>query len=140
MKTFNLLNRLPLLGFVVSVGFLTPAPLHAGSVSLTCPETLDVAETAPAPTEWEVAIASGAHTFSRLSIYDGKPHGQAALQPDNGDERTTIYRWILGDAAGDLWVECAYKKTNATVVRHLDKGLHVCNAYLKEATTSLTCE
>ena len=113
----------------------------ADPVSVQCPETLDMTQTAAAIGDWQIYTASSTtHTFSRLKIYNGHPQGKVVLAPDNADEQPVNYRWALGDAGDNLWVECSYHGSTTRLVRQLAKGLHSCQSEKLDNTMGLSCQ
>ena len=113
----------------------------ADPVSVQCPETLDMTQTAATVGDWQVyASSSTTHAFSRLRIYNGHPQGKVVLDPDNADEQPANYRWALGDAGDNLWVECSYHGSTTRLVRQLAKGLHSCQSQKLDNTMGLSCQ
>ena len=113
---------------------------QADPVTVQCPETLDVAQTAPAVGDWQVYSTTATHAFSRLKIYNGHPQGKVVLDPDNADDQPAEYRWTLGDAGDNLWVECDYHGATTRLIRQLSKGLRSCQSEKQDHTIILSCE
>ena len=114
--------------------------VRADPVTVQCPDSLDVTQTAEAVGDWQVYSTSTTHTFSRLKIYNGHPQGKMALDPDNADEQPANYRWTLGDAGDTLWVECDFHGATTRLVRQLPKGLHSCESEKQDHKIVLSCE
>src|SRR5471032_3269350 len=110
----------------------------ADPVTVQCPENLDVTQTAAAAADWQVYASSATHGFSRLKIYNGHPQGKIVLGPNNAEEQPTNYRWTLGDAGDNLWVECSYHGSTTRLVRQLAKGLHSCQSQKQDRTMALS--
>ena len=113
----------------------------ADPVTVQCPDNLDVTQTAAPVGDWQVyASSSASHAFSRLKIYNGHPQGKVILDPDNSEEQPANYRWTLGDAGDNLWVECSYHGSTTRLVRQLAKGLHSCQMEKLDNTMGLNCQ
>jgi len=113
----------------------------ADPVVVQCPETLEMTQTAAAIGDWQIYTSSTTtHAFSRLKIYNGHPQGKVILDPNNADEQPANYRWTLGDAGDNLWVECSYHGSTTRLVRQLAKGLHSCQSEKLDNTMGLSCE
>lgn len=113
---------------------------EADPVTVQCPETLSTTEKAEAVGHWQVYISSVTHSFSRVKIYSGQPQGKIVLDPDNADEQAWDYRWTLGDAGNDIWVECSYHSSAARLTQQLPKGLHSCESEKAGTSLTLRCE
>jgi hypothetical protein len=134
------MNRSGWIALCAVLALLGAGAAKAEPVTVQCPETLDVTQTAVAVGDWQVYAASGTHAFSRLKIYSGHPQGKVALAPDNGEEQPADYRWALGDAGDHLWVECSYHGSSTRLVRPLAKGLHSCQMEKLDNTMGLSCQ
>jgi hypothetical protein len=134
----NRFHRLALAGWLV---FLGAGAALCEPVSVQCPEKLGVSENAAAVGDWQVFVSSNAHAFTRLRIYNGHPQGKVVLDADNAaDEQPPNYRWTLGDAGDNLWVECAYHASAVRLIQHLPKGLRSCRALKSDTSLGLSCE
>ena len=135
------MNRSRWITAVVGLILFGAGAAKADPVTVSCPETLDVAQTAAAVGDWQVyAAASSTHAYSRLKIYNGHPQGKVVLDPDNADERPANYRWTLGDAGDTLWIECSYHGSTTRLVRQLPKGLHSCQSEKQGSAMGLSCQ
>jgi hypothetical protein len=115
--------------------------VRADPVVVQCPERLSVNETTIAVGNWQVFVSSNPYAFSRLRLYNGHPQGSIVLDADNAaDEQASNYRWTLGSAGDNLWVECAYHASAVRLVQQLPKGLHSCRAQKSETSMGLSCE
>src|ERR1700690_1034194 len=126
--------------FVACLVLLTRCLVRADSVTVQCPESLDVTQTAATIGDWQVYGSTATHAFSRLHIYNGPPSGKVTLDPDNADEQPVNFRWTLGDAGNTLWVECTYHGATTRLIRQLPKGLHSCESQKVEKTMAIACE
>jgi hypothetical protein len=130
-------ERIALCGLVVLLG---AGVAKSDPVTVQCPETLDVTQTAAATGDWQVYASSATHAFSRLKIYNGHPQGKVVLGPNNAEEQPANYRWTLGDAGDNLWVECSYHGSTTRLVHQLAKGLHSCQSEKLDNTMGLSCQ
>jgi hypothetical protein len=126
---------------VFLAGALFAADLvNAAPVNLQCPESIEVMQSATPVEDWQIHLSTMTHIFRELRIYSGHPKGGVVLDPNNADEKPTNFRWTLGDAANDLWVECAYRGAATRLIKNLPKGLHACRTAKANNTLSLYCE
>jgi len=135
-KSVKLLRLITLMFWAFGMNTLA----HAATVRLKCPKTLDVQETAGAVPGWQIEVSSSAHTFARMRLYSGPPENKLLLDPDNGDDDPTDYRWTLGDAGNNLWVRCDYHGTAARLVQSLPKGLSSCQLLTVDKDITLYCQ
>jgi hypothetical protein len=127
--------------FLVGAFWKSSVLAQAASVTVQCPERLDVTDNATTVGDWQVYVTSNVHTFSRFRIYNGHPQGKVVLDADNAsDEQPYDYRWTLGDAGDHLWVECAFHASAVRLIQPLAKGLHSCRAFKLANTLGLSCE
>jgi hypothetical protein len=132
--------RLGKAAFFAMILLFYAAAANAGPVSVQCPDKVDVAENAAAVGNWQVYVASATHSFSRLRIYNGQPQSKVVLDPDDADEQAENYRWTLGEAGDNLWVECSFHASAIRLIQQLPKGLHSCEAEKAGSSLSITCE
>lgn len=113
---------------------------RADTVNLQCPATLKVQQSANAVGAWQVYMSTSSHPFSRLRLYSGNPQAKLLLDPDNGDDDPSDYRWTLGEAGNNLWVECDYRGTSARLIQPLPKGLSSCQLIKSDHVLTLYCQ
>jgi hypothetical protein len=99
--------------------------------NLSCPDTVEVAETATPVKGWNAGGGGKAgHKFERVSIYNGKSGGQEyELAPD--DEKKTaakiVQTWNLKDYRSmPLFLRCRYRDTSVVLVSDLAPALTTC--------------
>lgn len=99
--------------------------------TLSCPETVDVAETATGIKGWNTGGGGKTeHKFERVSIYNGKAGGEEyELAPD--DEKKTggkiVQTWNLKDYRKmNLFLRCRYHDTSVLLFSDLAPALTTC--------------
>ncbi len=127
------LNK-PLL-LLLALPLALPPPAHSqanqSTGSISCPASLNVTETAIAPSGWSAEPSTKDHTLQRMSVFQKSSAGEIFdLAPDRTARQTTTIQqqWTLPhDPALKTYLRCRYRDTEATLVLALEPEIKACN-------------
>jgi hypothetical protein len=98
--------------------------------SLTCPATLEVAETAIPVSGWQVGNATGRRKLERISIYNGTNGSREfELAPDDQKEernRITQVWHLTGYRSINIFLRCRYRGTQVVLSKDIPGSFKTC--------------
>lgn len=97
---------------------------------LTCPESIQVDETAAPLKGWKSSSSTVERKFERVSIYNGKEgEKEFELAPDDQKEEksTVVQTWRLkGYRTMNIFMRCRYRGTAAVVSADVSPAIETC--------------
>ena len=112
-------------GALVATGLCVAQPIRA---EVSCPDQIEVAQQAQAPTGWAVSYSSTAPRLSGVKLFDGPPSNRVSLKHDRRKQtgRELILVWRLRQSPRSHYLQCTYERTTASISMPLPPGIHEC--------------
>ena len=116
---------------------LMAASIAHARADVGCPDRLAVEQKADAPPNWSVGYSEVPPRLAGVTFFDGPPANGVSLKFDRSKRtgRELVLTWNLKESPRNLYLQCSYERTTATISTALPRGLRFCEI-VYDATTS----
>jgi len=108
-----------------------------GRAEVSCPDQLDVAQRAEAPSGWSVSYSEIPARLSGVTLFDGPPANRVSLKYDRRRQtgKELILTWVLRDTPRSHYLQCSYERTTAQINTALPPGTSRCDVVFDRTTS-----